>query len=397
MYKLTEKQKEVIRCYRDEEPYITLLSGAKRAGKTFVGDLIYLDHIKKFTGKQFILGGNTHASIWRNVLEDWQRILGVSFTEHKDNSIDVFGNKVYIFGGADCKSYESVRGFTAYGAFLNEATTLHERFVKECITRCSGEGAKIFMDTNPENPLHFVKTDYFDKSPQYLEDGKLNIVSFNFKLTDNTSLNPDYIKRIMASTPKGIFWDRDIDGKWVNAEGIVYKDFNANIHIIDKPLNPIVRYFAGIDWGYSHKGSICVVGMDMQNNFYVVEEFTQDYRLIDFWVDKAKEIIKKYGNINFYADSARPEHVYRFQSEGINCINANKSVMAGIETVSKLLVINKLYLIRNGVMELPKEFGLYVWDKNGEPLKIHDDAIDALRYAIYSDYWMTPKAYTLII
>lgn len=400
MYKLTEKQKEVIRCYRDEKPNIILLSGAKRAGKTFTADLIYLDHISKFRGKQFILGGNTHASIWRNVLEDWQQILGVTFKEHKDNSIDVFGNKVYLFGGSDCKSYESVRGFTAYGAFLNEATTLHERFVKECITRCSGTGAKIFMDTNPENPLHFVKTDYFDKSPQYLNNGQLNIISFDFKLTDNTALDPVYVESIKASTPSGVFYDRDILGLWVNAEGVVYKDFNADKHIIHKKDLPhinnnlaMVRVFAGVDWGFGHKGAIVVAGIDKDNKVYVLEEYTKEGLLIDDWVRKAKEFIERYGKITFYADPARTEHIVRFRKENIKCLLANNNVRGGIETVSKLLVQDRLLLVKENMMDLPKEFSLYVWGKDEQPLKINDDAIDALRYAVYSDYLNNKDVY----
>lgn len=396
----TAKQLEVIDCIATQNPRIVIAGGAKRAGKTYVlGDIAFLGHIAKFQNKNldFILGGNTYASIHRNVLNDWAKILGVDgFHLHKDNHIDVLGNKVYVFGGANSNSYEAVRGFTAYGAFLNEATTLHETFVKECITRCSGQGAVIYMDTNPENPMHFVKTDYIDKSPQYLEDGSLNMISFHFSLDDNTKIDPIYKESIKSSTPQGVFYDRDILGLWVNAEGVVYKDFNQDKHIITAPITPCIRYWAGVDWGYAHKGSIVICGMDAQGRVYVVEEYTADYKFIDFWVDKAKEFIKKYGNITFYCDSARPEHVYRFQTEKIKAMNGNKKVMAGIETVSKLLVADKLYLIKDKIMNLPREFSLYVWDTNGEPLKQNDDALDALRYAIYSDVIMTPKAYNIL-
>lgn len=42
---------------------------------------------------------------------------------------------------------------------------------------------------------------------------------------DNTFLDEEYIESIIASTPTGMFTDRDIYGKWVSAEGVVYKDF----------------------------------------------------------------------------------------------------------------------------------------------------------------------------
>ncbi|WP_278683413.1 PBSX family phage terminase large subunit [Paraclostridium bifermentans] len=400
----TLKQLEVLDCIATENPRICICSGAKRAGKTYVlGNIGFLGHIAKFQGqnKDFILGGNTYASIHRNVLNDWARVLGVKgFHWHKDNHIEVLGNKVYIFGGCNANSYESVRGFTAFGCFLNEATTLHETFVKECISRCSGEGAVVYMDTNPENPLHFVKTDYIDKAPQRLADGRLNIVAFNFTLDDNTKIDPVYMESIKASTPSGVYWDRDILGRWVNAEGVVYKDFNASKHIISYKDLPrvngkldMIRIWGGIDWGYKHKGSICVLGMDKDNKIYVLEEYTKDLLLIDAWVLKAKELIKKYGNITFYADSARPDCVVRFRNEKIRCINGNKNVKPGIETVSKLLVQDRLLLVKENIMDISKEFGLYAWDKDDEPLKTNDDALDALRYAIYSDYIKNPDVY----
>ena len=399
MYRFTKKQKEVLKCIKEENPKILICSGAKRAGKTFViGGPAYLGKIAEHYGEglSFILGGATYASIQRNVLNDWEELLGTSFTIHKDGHIDVFGNKVYVFGGDNAASWKSVRGFTAQGAFLNEATALHETFVREVISRCSLPNSFVYMDTNPINPLHFVKTSFIDLSGQRLENGQLNIMNFDFCLDDNDALDPEYVESIKKSTPQGVFYDRDVLGLWVNAEGVIFRDYRPDKHIIKEPLQQCIRYFAGVDWGYSHKGSISIVGMDSQHRFYVIEEYTAQYKLIDFWIDKAKEFIKKYGNINFYADSARPEHVYRFQSEGINCTNANKSVLTGIETVSKLLVTDRLYLIQDKVMELPREFGLYVWGENGEPVKENDDALDALRYAIYSDYWMSPECYEFV-
>ena len=184
-------------------------------GKTFVLTYTFMAHVAKYEGKghSFIMGGATQASIRRNILNDMELILGRDIKLAKDNHFELFGNKIYCFDGANSDAYKKVRGFTSYGAFLNEATTLHDTFVKECISRCSGEGARIYMDTNPENPTHTVKVDYVDKDGQRLEDGQLNIKAFQFTLYDNTFLNDEYIKSIEASTPTGMFFDRDILGK----------------------------------------------------------------------------------------------------------------------------------------------------------------------------------------
>ena len=125
----------------------------------------------------------------------------------------MYGNKIYCFHGANADSYKAMRGFTSAGAVLNEATTLHDTFVKEAISRCSYDGARIFMDTNPENPTHTVKVDYIDKDGQRLKNGQLNIKALNYTLNDNTILNKEYVESIEASTPSGMFYDRDILGK----------------------------------------------------------------------------------------------------------------------------------------------------------------------------------------
>jgi len=388
---LTPKQKEVMDSFIHEKPKILLASGAKRAGKTFVFILLFLMHIAKYEGQglSFIIGGATQASIRRNILNDMEAILGKELKLNKANAVTVFGNKIYCFDGANADAWKKARGFTAAGALLNEGTALHDSFVKEVISRCSYKGARVLIDTNPENPAHSVKTDYIDKDGQTLDNGRLNIRAFHFTLFDNIFLDPEYVESIIASTPSGMFTDRDIHGQWVSAEGVIYKDFNKNIHYINREeferVN-IVKYFAGVDWGYEHFGAIVVLGKSDDDKIYLIEEHAKQHEEIDYWVKVAKEIKERYGNINFYVDTARPEHVVRFRRERIRAIDADKKVVAGIEEVARLFKLNKLFVVRDDVERFGKEIYLYVWnEKTGEPVKLWDDVLDAVRYAIYTE------------
>ena len=392
-----ELQKKVIASMKYENPKIMICSGAKRSGKTYVLTFVFLMHISKFKDKgySFIIGGTTQSSIRRNILNDLESILGKSITLSKDNHFKLFGNKVYCFDGANADSYKKMRGFTAYGAFLNEATTLHDSFVKEAISRCSGEGSRIYMDTNPENPTHTVKTDYVDKDGQLLSNGQLNIKAFNFTLYDNTFLNKEYVESIEASTPSGMFFDRDILGVWVASEGVVYKDFNKDIHYI-KDLNnvDIVKYFAGVDFGWEHFGSIVVVGKDINNNYYLIKEYAYQHKDIEEWINIAKDIKDQYGNINFYCDHARPDYIDKLRRSNIRAINADKEVLEGISMIASLFKTNKLFILEDNVDIFKKEIYNYVW-KNGkdEPNKTSDDVLDSLRYAIYTDIKLTGKQF----
>ena len=115
-----EKQKEVLKCIKYENPKILICSGAKRSGKTYVLTFGFLAHISKFQdmGLAFIIGGSTQASIRRNILDDMEKILGKELKLNKSNAVEIFGNKVYCFDGANADAWKKARGFTAAGAFL---------------------------------------------------------------------------------------------------------------------------------------------------------------------------------------------------------------------------------------------------------------------------------------
>ena len=96
----------------------------------------------------------------------------------------------------------------------------------------------------------------------------------------------------------------------------------------------------------------------------------------------------KYGNIDFYADSARPEHVVRFAREGFKVHNARKEVIAGIEEVAKLWKNDKLFYVQSSIPRFEDEIYQYKWKPNSqkdEPLKEWDDCLDSIRYAIYTE------------
>lgn len=387
---LNPKQQEIWNCFINDKPKVLIASGAKRAGKTYVFILLFLMHIATYKDKglNFIIGGATQASIRRNILDDMELILGRELTLDKSNAVKIFGNKVYVFDGQNSDAWKKARGFTSAGAFLNEGTALHNMFIKEVFSRCSHKGARILIDTNPENPMHPVKKGYIDKSGQRLSNGRLNIKAFQFTLFDNTFLDEEYIESIIASTPTGMFTDRDIYGKWVSAEGVVYKDFKEKVHYITEEefkTKQIKRKYAGVDWGYEHYGSIMVVAEDFDGNKYVIEEHAHRHKEIDDWVAIAKGVIKRHGDILFYCDTARPEHIERFRREKIKARYADKAVIAGIEVISRLFKLNKIFIIKEKVSLFKEEIYNYVWKDNAdEPVKLNDDTLDALRYAVYT-------------
>lgn len=385
----TPKQIQALKCYK-KDFWILTQHGAKRTGKTVSNNdlfLLELKRVKKIANKlkvdkpQYILAGNSLGSLSRNVLVELTNKYGLQFHFNKFNEFELFGVKVCCFGHGTVRDMARIRGMTAFGAYINEGTTGVEDVIREILNRCSGEGARILMDTNPDNPEHYIKKDYIDKA-----DGE-KFIEIHYELDDNTFLSERYKENIKSSTPSGQFYDRDIKGLWVNSEGTVYKDFDKNTMVVsDYPKNQIVRYIAGVDWGYEHLGSVADIAIDVKGNYYLIGEHVEQYQEIDYWVKVAKEVKSKYGNIPFYCDTARPEHIARFLRESILARNANKEILSGIEVVASLMKQGKFFVL-NTCKHFMKEVYNYVWDsKKGLPMKTNDDLLDAIRYAIYTDY-----------
>ena len=384
----TPKQIEILKRTNTEDFFILGLHGAKRTGKTVINNDIFLRElirVRKIADKlkikepMYILAGVSSKTIQNNVLQEIYNRYQLDIKFDKHNSFTLFGVKVVQAFTGTIGGLGGIRGMTAFGAYVNEASLANEKVFKEIISRCSGDGARIVFDTNPDNPEHWLKKEYIDSKSE-------NIISYHFELDDNTFLSPRYIQNIKESTPSGMFYDRDIRGLWVTGEGVVYSDFDSNKHFINDVSDvEFETYIAGVDWGYSHFGSIVVFGIDKLNNWYLLEEHAKQFKEIDYWAEVALDIKARYGNINFYCDSARPEHVERFRRERIRAINADKSVLSGIEEVARLIKLGRFFVVSDKVKVFKKEIYNYVWDeKTGNPVKENDDVMDSMRYAIYS-------------
>lgn len=395
-----QKQQEVLDFTMNNDYFMLINSGAKRTGKTILDNDLFLyelRRVRQIANKlniplpQYILAGADLGALQRNVLNELTNKYEIEFKLDKHNRFILFGVQVCCFGHSKINDLGRIRGMTSFGAYINEGSMANREVFDEIKSRCSGEGARVLVDTNPDNPEHWLKKDYIDKS-----DGK-TIATFNYELDDNTFLSERYRDNIKASTPSGMFYDRNINGIWCTAEGAIYKDFNENIHFINQASLDKVqfkKYIAGVDWGWEHYGSIVVVGKSIDNKYYVIEEHAKQHNDIDIWVGIAKDIKKRYGNISFYCDSARQEYVEKFLVSGIKALNANKSVMEGISTVATLIKNNEFFVI-DKVVRFRQEIYNYVWAKSGkdEPIKLYDDVLDSIRYAIYSDMELCGKKF----
>lgn len=386
------KQQQVLQRAMGEDYFMLINHGAKRSGKTVLDNDLFLYELMRakrnafaagVQNPQYILAAADIGSIHRNILNELTGKYGMEFHFDKFNRFMLFGVQVCCFGHSKINDLGRIRGMTAWGAYINEATVSNEEVFDEIKSRCSGDGARILLDTNPADPAHWLKRDYIDKA-----DGK-TIVQFSWKLDDNTFLSDRYRANIKASTPSDMFYDRDINGAWVSADGMVYPDFDQEVHYVsmaDVPLDKIVRWFVGVDFGWEHYGSFVLIGKTDDGVYYLVKEWAAQHRHIDQWVEIGLQIKENLGNINFYCDSARPEYIQKMRVAGLRALNARKEVMAGISEVASLYKQKRLFIVKENAPRFQEEIYGYVWKEGADdPVKENDDTQDAIRYGIYSD------------
>lgn len=367
--------------------------GAVRSGKTVANNYCFimsLIRVRKLADKDkvkdplYILAGTSKKNIYNNVLNPLFNDFDLIPEQDSIGNLHLFGVTIILAYTGTIAGLRGIRGSSAYGAYINEASLANEKVFEEIRDRCSEGEGRVICDTNPDIPTHWLKQDYIDNPSK-------QIISNHFVLDDNTFLSKRYVETKKATTPSGMLYDRSVLGLWVTGEGVVYEDFDKDTMVIDDSEIPEgLHYYCGVDWGYEHPNPILLLGDDDQGNTYVLRDYTKKHKFINYWVKIAQNLQDEFGsNLIFYADSARPDNVNEFQAAGINCINANKNVLPGIECVAQKMREGKFFVAESCSQGLMNEIYQYAWDENtGQPLKEndvrHNDRLDALRYAIYS-------------
>ena len=138
------------------------------------------------------------------------------------------------------------------------------------------------------------------------------------------------------------------------------------------------NFVYGLDFGYNHPTALVRVYWS-DGDIYIEPVIYQSYLTTSELIEKFKDLdIEK--TVDIMADYSRPEIIAEMQNAGYNVNNANKVVKMGINYVKTFGVFCE------DESNIKKEYDNYKWKKVGdlildEPVKLYDDAMDAVRYA----------------
>ncbi|MBQ6728328.1 MAG: terminase family protein [Clostridia bacterium] len=267
---------------------------------------------------------------------------------------------------------------------------------EECRMRVLDKNGDIFGTMTPLKGLTFVYEDIY-LNPNNSPDIWCEFMEW----ADNPYLPQAEIDALNLTLSKEQLETRRY-GRFKANGGLVYSEFDENIHVIE-PFNVPHEWYdnISIDPGLKNPLSCHFYAVDYDGTVYVIAEHFEAERTIDYHAQKIKEICARLGwqkdgngKIRALIDSAANQQTLSsvksvselFYEQGINVNpNVNKDLFSGIQRVKQYLRPAcgkpRLYIFSTCV-NLIRELKSYRWGDADAPKKIDDHALDELRYYV---------------
>lgn len=268
----------------------------------------------------------------------------------------------------------------------------------ECRMRVLDKAGDIFGTMTPLKGLTFI----YDEIYLNIKNDK-NIWHIQMEWADNPYLDKSEIECLTKNLSNDELNSRRY-GKFSNASGLVYPEFDENVHVFEPFSVPFDWYDnISIDPGLNNPLSCHWYAVDFDGNIYVIAEHYMAQKDVAYHAEAIKKISRDLnwhtdgqGRIRTLIDSAANMRTLAsnksvtdlFYENGILAnTNVCKDVFSGICRIKNYLKPAKgdakLFIFKNCV-NLIREFKSYWWGKNDSPIKADDHALDELRYYIMS-------------
>ncbi|MBQ8792732.1 MAG: terminase family protein, partial [Clostridia bacterium] len=264
---------------------------------------------------------------------------------------------------------------------------------QECRMRVLDRKGEIFGTMTPLKGLTWVYNEI------YLNDKKDETVWYEeMEWADNPYLDKNEIEAMSKSMSADELESRRY-GKFMQCGGLVYNEFDENIHVIE-PFNVPKEWYdnISIDPGLNNPLSAHWYAQDFDGNVYVIAEHFDKGRDVNYHATRIKEISKRLdwhytnGKISALIDSAATQRTLASSKSVVDLFydndilvnpKVNKDMFSGINKVKSYLKDGEgkahLFIFKNCV-NLISEIKGYWWGDNDLPVKKDDHCLDEMRY-----------------
>lgn len=315
---------------------------------------------------------------------------------------------VVVVGGLDKATRIMSSEYDAI--YVQEAIELTENDWESLTTRLRNgkiSFQQLLGDTNPDTPTHWLKQRMNAGTTVCLESRhEDNPVLFDDE-GSLTAIGTAYIDVLDKLT--GPRFQRLRRGLWVAAEGIIYDEWDASIHLVDKFDIPSTwaRYWA-VDFGFTHPFVLQCWAEDPDGRLFLYREIFHTQRTVDQHVSTILGYVTdESGNwkepkpTKIICDHDAEGRATLTSGLGMPTSAANKRVKDGLQATQRRLRPAgdgraRLFILRNATVErdqslldarrpasTEEEVPGYVWDQNKDaPVKEMDDGMDTMRYMV---------------
>lgn len=388
-----------------------ICDGAIRSGKTSLMMVAFVRWaMENFNGFRFGICGKTVESAINNAIQPFMSMTltketyQIKWNRTSKTAVIRYGkneNTFEVFGGKDERSQDLIQGRTLAGILLDEVALMPRSFVEQATARCSVEGAKLWFSCNPSSPSHWFYKEWMCKLKEK------NVLHLHFKLTDNPSLSDKKIKEY-ENRFEGVFYERFILGRWVAAEGVIYRQFAD--HTEQFTINPaacrkkIFQVVAiGLDYG-AGKSRTTMKAVGFTQGFkqcYILAEkdldevydpdtlyrkFHDFYRAVVNQFRKCQYVFGDWGGLGNVLNEGL--YVYcRKNKIPVKVENCTKgTILERIELTQQLMAQGRLY-VSDDCTNMIKALKEAVWSDKRPDERLDDgtsdiDSLDAFEYAL---------------
>jgi phage terminase large subunit len=354
--------------------------GGSRSSKTYSLCQLVIIYCLQNNNKVVSIIRKTFPALRATVLRDFIEILKelniYSVEDHnKSEHIYTFPNgSIVEFFSVDDE--QKIRGRKRDIAWCNEANELYFDDFTQLNMRTE---SKLIFDYNPSESTSWLYELPTDESI---------LIKSTYK--DNPFLPQSIRSQIedLKRTDEALYQIYALGEKAISKSNI-YSNWSFIPH---RPAR-FVNYVYGLDFGYNHPTALMRVYW-CDNDIYIEPVIYESYLTTPMLIDKMQSFnVEK--TVTIVADYARPEIIAELNNAGYDVQNANKVVKKGIDNIKTFGVLCQ------DDKAIRKEYENYKWKKVGdmitdEPVKMWDDAMDAIRYAtthIRQEYYTDDSYY----
>jgi len=354
--------------------------GGSRSSKTYSLCQLMIIYCLQNNNKVVSVIRKTFPALRATVLRDFIEILkdiGLYKQEMHNKSEHIYtfanGSMVEFFSVDD---EQKIRGRKRDIAWCNEANELYFDDFTQLNMRTED---KLIFDYNPSDSASWLYELPAEES-----------IKIKSTYKDNPFL-PESIKaqiEDLARTDEALYQIYALGEKAISKSNI-YSQWSFVAHRPSK----FVKYVYGLDFGYNHPTALMRVYY-CDNDIYIEPVIYESYLTTTMLIEKLATLNIEQ-TVTILADYSRPEIIQEMNIAGYDVLNANKVVKKGIDNLKTF-----------GVMcqddkAIRREYENYKWKKIGdfitdEPVKLFDDAMDAIRYAtthIRQEYYTDDSYY----